>query len=53
MRVFTSHKKWDSVAHKIDQMGDFKPEIVSEDSGVVELDPREDEVIFEINKADE
>ena len=53
MRVFTSRKKWDSVAHKIDQMGDFKPEIVSEDSGVVELDPREDEVIFEINQADE
>jgi (E)-4-hydroxy-3-methylbut-2-enyl-diphosphate synthase len=24
MRVFTSRKKWDSVAHKIDQMGDFK-----------------------------
>jgi (E)-4-hydroxy-3-methylbut-2-enyl-diphosphate synthase len=41
MRVFTSRKKWDSVAHKIDQMGDFKPEIISEDSGVVELDPRE------------
>jgi len=53
MRVFTSRKKWDSVAHKIDQMGDFKPEIISEDSGVVELDPREDEVIFEINQADE
>ena len=46
MRVFTSRETWDSVAHKIDQMGDFKPEIVSEDSGVVELDPREDEVIF-------
>ena len=53
MRVFTSRKKWDSVAHKIDQMGDFKPEIISEDSGLVELDPREDEVISEINQSDE
>jgi (E)-4-hydroxy-3-methylbut-2-enyl-diphosphate synthase len=41
------------VAHKIDQMGDFKPEIISEDSGLVELDPREDEVISEINQSDE
>jgi (E)-4-hydroxy-3-methylbut-2-enyl-diphosphate synthase len=53
MRVFTSRKKWEAVAHKIDQMGDFKPEIVAEDSGVVELDPQDNEAISEINQADE
>jgi (E)-4-hydroxy-3-methylbut-2-enyl-diphosphate synthase len=34
-------------------MGDFKPEIVAEDSGVVELDPQDNEAISEINQADE
>lgn len=52
MRVFTSRKKWDAVAHKIDQMGDFKPEIVSEDSGVVALDPRDNEAVAAVNQAD-
>jgi (E)-4-hydroxy-3-methylbut-2-enyl-diphosphate synthase len=51
MRVFTSRKKWDAVAHKIDQMGDFKPEIVTEDSGVVALDPRDNEAISAVNQA--
>ena len=49
MRVFTSRKKWDAVAHKIDQMGDFKPEIVLEDSNVVALDPRDNEAIAAVN----
>ncbi|MFT6181395.1 MAG: (E)-4-hydroxy-3-methylbut-2-enyl-diphosphate synthase [Akkermansiaceae bacterium] len=52
MRVFTSRKKWDAVAHKIDQMGDFKPEIVAEDSGVVALDPRDNEAVAAVNQAE-
>ncbi len=52
MRVFTSRKKWDAVSHKIDQMGDFKPEIVLEDSGVLALDPRDNEAISEVNQAE-
>ncbi len=47
--VFTTRKKWDEVAHKIDKLGDFKPEIVLEDSGVVSLDPRDDGAIQELN----
>ncbi|WP_395735764.1 (E)-4-hydroxy-3-methylbut-2-enyl-diphosphate synthase [Prosthecobacter sp.] len=43
--VFTTRKKWDAVAHKIDKLGDYKPEVVIEDSGVVELDPRDDAAI--------
>ncbi len=52
MRVFTSRKKWDAVAHKIEQMGDFKPEIVMEDSGVIALDPKDNEAIAEVNQAE-
>jgi (E)-4-hydroxy-3-methylbut-2-enyl-diphosphate synthase len=43
--VFTSRKKWDAVAHKIDKLGDYKPEVVIEDSGVIEIDPRDDAAI--------
>jgi (E)-4-hydroxy-3-methylbut-2-enyl-diphosphate synthase len=47
--VFTSRQKWDAVAHKIDKLGDYKPEVVVEDSGVVALDPRNDAAIAAIN----
>ncbi|MFT5105387.1 MAG: (E)-4-hydroxy-3-methylbut-2-enyl-diphosphate synthase [Pseudoalteromonas tetraodonis] len=47
--VFTSREKYDQLAHKIDKLGDFKPEIVVEDSGVVEIDPRDDAAIEELN----
>ncbi|MBE2287826.1 MAG: (E)-4-hydroxy-3-methylbut-2-enyl-diphosphate synthase [Prosthecobacter sp.] len=47
--VFTSRKKWDAVAHKMDKLGDYKPEIVIEDSGVTEIDPRDGDAINSIN----
>jgi len=47
--VFTTRKKWDAVAHKMDKLGDYKPEIVIEDSGVIELDPRDDAAIAALN----
>ncbi len=50
-RVFTSRKKWDAVAHKIEQMGDFKPEIVLEDAGIIVLDPRDDEAVSAVNQS--
>lgn len=50
-RVFTSQGKWDAVSHKIEQMGDFKPEIVLEDSGVIALDPRDMAAISEVNES--
>ena len=52
MRVFTSKKKWDAVAHKIERMGDFKPELVLEESGVLALDPRDQEAVSRANDAD-
>ena len=51
--VFTTRKKWDAVAHKIDKLGDFKPEIVIEDSGVIEIDPRDSAAIAELNESAE
>ena len=49
VRVFTSRKKWDALAHKIDQLGDFTPEVVVEDSGAIELDPWDSASIQEVN----
>ncbi len=53
VRVFTTQKKWDSVAHKIDSLGDFKPEIVIEKSGIIAIDPRDKTAIEELNALSE
>ncbi|MEM7148057.1 MAG: (E)-4-hydroxy-3-methylbut-2-enyl-diphosphate synthase [Verrucomicrobiota bacterium] len=47
--VFTSREKWDLVAHKLEKMGDFKPEVVVEDAGVVAIDPRDDAAVASVN----
>ncbi len=49
IRVVTSRRKWDAVAHKLDKLGDFQPEIVYEDAGVREIDPRDDAAVAEVN----
>ncbi|MDB4419031.1 (E)-4-hydroxy-3-methylbut-2-enyl-diphosphate synthase [bacterium] len=49
VRVFTSREKWDGVSHKLDQMGDYQPEIIIEDSGIIALDPRDAEAISALN----
>ncbi|MFC5456574.1 (E)-4-hydroxy-3-methylbut-2-enyl-diphosphate synthase [Prosthecobacter fluviatilis] len=51
--VFTTRQKWDAVAHKIDKLGDYKPEVVVEDSGVIEIDPRDDSAVTDINASAE
>ncbi|MCW1883907.1 (E)-4-hydroxy-3-methylbut-2-enyl-diphosphate synthase [Luteolibacter flavescens] len=51
VRVFTSQEKWNAVAHKIAKMGDFKPEIIVEKSGVTEIDPRDEAALSELNHA--
>jgi (E)-4-hydroxy-3-methylbut-2-enyl-diphosphate synthase len=51
--VFTTRQKWDAVAHKLDKLGDYKPEIVIEESGVIALDPRDDAAVQEINASPE
>jgi (E)-4-hydroxy-3-methylbut-2-enyl-diphosphate synthase len=47
--VVTSRRKWDAVAHKLAQLGDYRPEIVVEDSGVVAVDPRDEAALAALN----
>lgn len=41
-RVLTSSQKYDQLAHKLNQLGEFRPEIVADRSEIVAVDPRED-----------
>jgi (E)-4-hydroxy-3-methylbut-2-enyl-diphosphate synthase len=49
IRVVVRKANFDKIAHKIDKMGDYKPEIVYESAGIVEVDPRDDAAIAKIN----
>ena len=52
MRVVVRQASFDKVAHKLDRMGDYQPEIVYETAGVVEIDPRDDSAIARLNEAE-
>jgi (E)-4-hydroxy-3-methylbut-2-enyl-diphosphate synthase len=49
VRVFTTQEKWNALAHKISSMGDYKPEVIVEKSGVVEIDPTDDAAVAAMN----
>ena len=49
VRVFTSEKKFDAVSHELLEMGEFQPEIISETSGLLAIDPRDDVAVSAIN----
>jgi (E)-4-hydroxy-3-methylbut-2-enyl-diphosphate synthase len=49
IRVVVPKAYYDKIAHKIDKMGDYKPEIVLENAGSVEVDPRDEAAIKKIN----
>jgi (E)-4-hydroxy-3-methylbut-2-enyl-diphosphate synthase len=49
VRVFTTQERWNALAHKIAGMGDFKPEVIVEKSGVVEVDPRDEGAVRALN----
>ena len=49
IRVVVRKANFDKIAHKIDRMGDYKPEIVYENANVVEIDPRDDSAVAKIN----
>ena len=51
-RVLTTQTKWDALAHKIEKMGDFKPEIIVEESKVMEVDPRSNAAVERANALD-
>jgi (E)-4-hydroxy-3-methylbut-2-enyl-diphosphate synthase len=49
IRVVVRQANFDKIAHKIDRMGDYKPEIVYEDAGIQEVDPRDEIAVAKIN----
>jgi (E)-4-hydroxy-3-methylbut-2-enyl-diphosphate synthase len=49
IRVVVRRENFDKIAHKIDRMGDYKPEIIFENAGVVEIDPRDDAATAKLN----
>jgi len=49
VRVVIRKEQHEKIAHKIDKMGDYKPEIVFENANVIEVDPRDDEAIARVN----
>ncbi len=51
IRVVVRRANFDKIAHKIDQMGDYKPEIVHEDAEIQEVDPRDDIALARINQS--
>ncbi|HEY1583413.1 MAG TPA: (E)-4-hydroxy-3-methylbut-2-enyl-diphosphate synthase, partial [Chthoniobacterales bacterium] len=50
VRVAIRQASFEKIAHKIDRLGDYKPEFVYETSDVSEIDPRNDAAVASINK---
>jgi (E)-4-hydroxy-3-methylbut-2-enyl-diphosphate synthase len=49
IRVVVRQTSFDKIAHKIDRMGDYKPEIVYEAAEIVEVDPCDDTALAKVN----
>jgi (E)-4-hydroxy-3-methylbut-2-enyl-diphosphate synthase len=50
IRVVVRQANFDKIAHKIERMGDYKPEIVYEKAQVQEVDPRDEVAIAKLNE---
>jgi (E)-4-hydroxy-3-methylbut-2-enyl-diphosphate synthase len=54
IRVGIRQNSFDQVAHKVDRMGDFKPEFVVEGQvNIVAIDPRDDSALTTVNRSAE
>ena len=49
IRVVVRQANFDKIAHKIEKMGDYKPEIIYGNAGIVEIDPRDETAIAKLN----
>jgi len=49
IRVVVRQAKFDKIAHKIEKMGDYKPEIIYENANIVEIDPCDEIAIAKLN----
>ncbi|MDD5201470.1 MAG: (E)-4-hydroxy-3-methylbut-2-enyl-diphosphate synthase [Terrimicrobiaceae bacterium] len=45
MRVVVRQQTFDQLAHKLDRMGDYQPEIVLEQANLLEIDPRDSDAL--------
>ena len=50
IRVVVPRENYDKIAHKIDKMGDYKPEIIYGNAKTQEIDPRDDAAISGLNQ---
>src|SRR5438270_9020204 len=50
IRVVVRQANFEKIAHKIDKLGDYKPESVYENANVVEVDPRDENAIGRLNE---
>ncbi len=53
VRVLIRRENFEKIAHKVDKMGDYKPEIVYEHAQIKEIDPRDDATISLLNESRE
>jgi (E)-4-hydroxy-3-methylbut-2-enyl-diphosphate synthase len=53
IRVVVRQANFDKVAHKIDRLGDYKPEIVYERARIQEVDPRDENALAILNENSE
>jgi (E)-4-hydroxy-3-methylbut-2-enyl-diphosphate synthase len=52
VRVVVRQANYDKVAHKVDRLGDYKPEIIYEQADIAEVDPRDDAAIAQLQESD-
>ena len=51
VRVVATQSTWEKLGHKLESLGDYKPEIVWEKSGVFKIDPRDSEAVARTNSS--
>jgi (E)-4-hydroxy-3-methylbut-2-enyl-diphosphate synthase len=51
IRVVVRQPNFEKLAHKIDKMGDYKPEIIYEDAPIEEVDPRDENALARLNQS--
>ena len=49
IRVVVRQPNLDKIVHKIDKMGDYKPEIIYENARIAEIDPRDHAAVAKLN----
>jgi (E)-4-hydroxy-3-methylbut-2-enyl-diphosphate synthase len=51
IRIVVRQANFDKVAHKLDRLGDYQPEIVYEKAGIVEVDPRDETAVARLSQS--